>query len=113
MPFESMVPSVWLPPVMLLTFHTITLLVPPLICAEKGVGTTASTPIDTVVGEMAMVIPVTGSVHVEEEEEDAVVAVVVVHEIAVLTGAWPPHEDRSNRAIINARNRRRLTAPLS
>ena len=60
---------------------------------------------------MVTVIPVTGSVHAEEEEVEEVVEVVVVHVTAVLTA--PPHETRLNRPIIRARSGSRLTAPLS
>jgi hypothetical protein len=43
---------------------------------------------ETVTGEMVTVIPVTGSVHEEEEDVEVVVEVVVVHVTAVLvTGA--------------------------
>jgi hypothetical protein len=44
---------------------------------------------ETVTGETAMLIPVSGSKHVEDDEEEDVVAVVVVHVIAVLAGGWP------------------------
>jgi hypothetical protein len=69
---------------------------------------------EVVAGEIVTVIPVTGSVHEEEEVVVEVVEVVVVHTTAVLTGAaylW--HEIRLNRLIMSAKTGRRFTAPLS
>jgi hypothetical protein len=72
-----------------------------------------ATVTETVVGEMAMVIPVVGSVHEEEEVVVEVVEVVVVHVMAVLAGAaylW--QESRLNTPKNNAKIGRRLTAAL-
>jgi len=60
-----------------------------------------------------MLIPVTGSVHVEEEAFDDVVAVVVVQVMAVVAGAAWWHETKPNAPINRAKTGRRLTAPLS
>ena len=68
---------------------------------------------ETVTGEMAMLIPVTGSVHVEEEAVDDAVAAVVVQEMAVLGAAYLWQETRPNAPISNAKIGKRLTAPLS
>jgi len=62
---------------------------------------------------MAMVIPVVGSVHEEDEVVVDVVEVVVVHVIAVLAGAaylW--QETRANTPTNKPKIGRRLTAPL-
>lgn len=66
-----------------------------------------------VTGEIAMLIPVVGSVQDEDEEFDDVVAVVVVQVMAVLAGAALWQEISPNAPISNAKNGRRLTAPLS
>ena len=67
-----------------------------------------------VVGEIAMLIPVVGSVHEEDEVVVEVAEVVVVHVMAVLVvGAYFLHETRLNNPISNAKIERRLTAPLS
>src|SRR6266853_5403953 len=59
-----------------------------------------------------MLIPVVGSVHVEKEVVVDVPEVVVVHVMAVLTGAALWHETRPMAPMRNAKIGRRLTAPL-
>lgn len=79
---------------------------------------------ETIEGEMATLIPVTGSLQAAEEVDvvDEVVVpfvvlveeVVVVHTMAVLEVLLPPpHEARLNIPISNANIGRRFTAPLS
>ena len=60
-----------------------------------------------------MLIPVTGSVHVEEEALDDVVDVVVVQVMAVVAGAVWWHETKPNAPINRTKTGRRFTAPLS
>ncbi len=62
-------------------------------------------------GEIVTEIPVTGSVHDEEEAELAVVEVVVVQVTAVLAGA-APQEDKLTAARIKRNRERRFTAQL-
>ena len=64
------------------------------------------------VGEIAIVIPVVGSVHEEEEVVVDVVEVVVVHVMAVLAGAAWWQETRANTLTNMAKIGRRLTTPL-
>jgi hypothetical protein len=66
-----------------------------------------------VTGEIAMLMPVVGSVHEEEEALVAVVEVVVVQVIAVLGAVYLWHDARANTPTSNAKNGKRLTAPLS
>jgi len=66
-----------------------------------------------VVGEIEMLIPVVGSVHVEKEVVVDVPEVVVVHVMAVLGGAALWHETRPMAPMSIAKVGRRLTAPLS
>jgi hypothetical protein len=87
------------------------LFVPPETPARNCVGVATFT--EAVIGEIAMLIPVTGSVHVEEEAVEDAVAAVVVQEIAVLGAAYLWQETWPNTAITNAKIGRRLTAPLS
>ena len=84
------------PPTTVFTCQVTTVFVPPVTAPVICVF--VSTFTETVTGEMVTVIPVTGSVHEEEEEVEEVVGVVVVHVMAVLAGA-PPHETRLNRPI--------------
>ena len=60
-----------------------------------------------------MLIPVTGSVHEEEEALVDVVAAVVVQVMAVLVAADLLHDARPNTPMSNAKTGRRFTAPLS
>ena len=60
-----------------------------------------------------MLIPVTGSVHEEEEALVDVVAAVVVQVMAVLGAEYLWHEARPNTPISDAKTGRRFTAPLS
>jgi len=60
-----------------------------------------------------MLMPVVGSVHEEEEALVDVVEVVVVQVMAVLGAVYLWHETRANTPISNAKNGKRLTAPLS
>ena len=76
-----------LPPVTLFTFQMMIEFVPPEAVAENCVEVTTFT--EMVTGEMVTEIPVTGSVHEEDEEELEVVAVVVVQVTAVLAAAVP------------------------
>lgn len=62
-------------------------LVPPEAAPKNCVEETTFTEIVT--GEMVTEIPVTGSVHEEEEDELEVVASVVVQTIAVLAAGVP------------------------
>jgi len=66
-----------------------------------------------VTGEIAMLMPVVGSVQEEEEALVAVVAVVVVQVMAVLGAVYLWHDARANTPTNNAKNGKRLTAPLS
>jgi hypothetical protein len=81
---------------------------------------------ETVAGEIATLIPVTGSLHAEDDEDEVDVLVVpfvvlveevdVVHVMAVLVVVlllllW--QETRVNTPTSNAKTGRRLTAPLS
>ena len=67
------------------------------------------------VGEIAMLIPVVGSVHEEDEVVVDVVEVEVVHVMAVLgvVGVDLRHETRLNAPMNNAKIQKPLTAPLS
>ena len=84
LPFESINPTMGLPPVILFTCQVTTLFVPPEIENANWAG--VSTFTDAVAGEIVSVIFVTGSVHVEVEDEPEL-PVVVLHVMAVLGAA--------------------------
>src|SRR6202142_4028508 len=108
---------------MLLTCHVTGVLVPPESPAWNC--RLVATLTETMEGEMATLIPVTGSLQAAEEVDvvDEVVVpfvvfveeVVVVHTMAVLEVVLlpPPHEARLNMPMSNANIGRRFTAPLS
>src|ERR1700682_375342 len=89
------------------------LFVPPEMPFWNGVD--VATVTETVVGEIAMLMPVVGSVHEEDDVVVDVVEVVVVHVMAVLgvVGADLRHETRVNVPMNNAKIQKPLTAPLS
>jgi len=62
---------------------------------------------------MAMLMPVVGSVQKEDEVLDDAVAAVVVQVMAVLGAVYLWHDARANTPTSNAKNGKRLTAPLS
>jgi hypothetical protein len=72
-----------------------------------------ATVTDAVTGEIAMLMPVVGSVQEEEEALVAVVEVVVVQVTAVLGAVYLWHDARANTPTSNAKNGKRFTAPLS
>jgi hypothetical protein len=85
LPDASILPTMSFPPGTPFTCHLTMPFVPPEMPAWNVIG--VATVTDAVIGEIAMLIPVTGSVHVEEDVSVDVVAVVVVHVMAVLAGA--------------------------
>ena len=111
LPEASILPTVSFPPGMLLTCQVTMLFVPPETPAKNCCG--VATVTEAATGEMAMVIPVTGSMHEEEEAFDDVLAAVVVQVMAVLGAVYLWHETRLNAPMSNARTGRLLTAPLS
>jgi hypothetical protein len=89
----------------------IIVLVPPETPAINCCG--VATVTDAVTGEMAMLIPVAGSVHEDEDALVDVVAAVVVQVMAVLGAVYLWHDARANTPTSTAKNRKRFTAPLS
>jgi len=109
-PFESIFPTVSLPPVMPFTCQMVTEFVPPEMESRNCCSVTTFTEI--VAGDIVTLIFVTGSVHVDVEVVAEVVEVVVVHVTAVLAGA-APHDVRPKKAMSKTKNKRQFTAPLS
>jgi hypothetical protein len=95
---------------MLFTFQILMELVPPETNAENWVVVTIFT--ETVAGDIVTEIPVTGSVHVEEDDELEVVEVVVVQVTAVLVAAVLLQETEPRTARTDAMSESRFTAPL-
>jgi hypothetical protein len=83
--------------------------VPPWIESRKG--WLVATFTEIVTGEMVTLMPVTGSVQVDEEVLLEVVEVLVMHVTAVLAGV-EPQEPRPNRSMSKTIKSRRFTAPL-
>lgn len=78
---------------------------------ESRNGWLVATFTEIVTGEMVTLMPVTGSVQVDEEVLLDAVEVLVTHVTAVLAGA-EPQEARPNRAMSKAKKSRCFTAPL-
>ena len=108
-PFESIRPTVSLPPVTLFTCQMVTEFVPPVMASMNCWVVTTFT--ETVAGEIVTLIFVTGSVQVDVEVVAELVVVLVVQVTAVLAGA-APQEDKPKRATSKTRKRRRFTATL-
>ena len=110
-PFESIRPTVSLPPVVPFTCQIVTEFVPPWMESKNCWVVTTFT--DTVAGAIVTLIFVTGSVHVDVEVVVEAVEVVVVHVTAVLAPAYFLHEIKLKTPTRAAKYSRRLTAAPS